>query len=48
MVEYIRWINYCFAEPIRVEDGFYMRPQRPGASTTLTQAVLDSFSKPLS
>jgi L-alanine-DL-glutamate epimerase-like enolase superfamily enzyme len=47
MLEYIPWIKNCFVEPIRVEGGFYLRPQLPGAGTTLTQAALDRFSKPL-
>jgi len=46
MLEYIPWIKDCFAEPIRVEDGHYVRPQMPGAGCTLTPAAVAAYSKP--
>jgi L-alanine-DL-glutamate epimerase-like enolase superfamily enzyme len=46
MLEYIPWIKDCFAEPIRVEDGHYVRPQMPGAGCTLTAAAVRAHAKP--
>lgn len=46
MLEYIPWIKDCFAEPIRVEDGHYVRPHMPGAGSTLTAAALAAWSRP--
>jgi L-alanine-DL-glutamate epimerase-like enolase superfamily enzyme len=46
MLEYIPWIKDCFAEPIRVEDGHYVRPQMPGAGCTLTAAAMQAHGKP--
>ncbi len=46
MLEYIPWIKDCFAEPIRVDEGYYVRPQMPGAGCTLTERAISSFSKP--
>ena len=40
MLEYIPWIKDCFAEPIRVENGYYLRPEMPGAGATLTAAAI--------
>jgi L-alanine-DL-glutamate epimerase-like enolase superfamily enzyme len=45
MLEYIPWIKDRFAEPIRVEDGYYLRPQMPGAGCTLTERAISSFSR---
>jgi L-alanine-DL-glutamate epimerase-like enolase superfamily enzyme len=47
MLEYIPWIKDCFAEPIRVENGYYLRPEMPGAGATLTAAAIASYAKPL-
>jgi L-alanine-DL-glutamate epimerase-like enolase superfamily enzyme len=47
MLEYIPWIMHCFAEPIRVEGGAYAVPEMPGASTTLTEAAIRDFARPL-
>jgi L-alanine-DL-glutamate epimerase-like enolase superfamily enzyme len=47
MLEYIPWIKDCFAEPIRVENGYYLRPEMPGAGATLTAAAIVSYAKPL-
>ncbi len=46
MLEYIPWIKDCFAEPIRVEDGHYVRPQMPGAGCTLTAAAMQAHARP--
>jgi L-alanine-DL-glutamate epimerase-like enolase superfamily enzyme len=46
MLEYIPWIKDCFAEPIRVEDGHYVRPQMPGAGCTLRDTAVAAYSKP--
>ena len=46
MLEYIPWIKDCFEEPIRVTDGYYVRPQMPGAGCTLTEAALSAHSRP--
>jgi L-alanine-DL-glutamate epimerase-like enolase superfamily enzyme len=46
MLEYIPWIKDCFEEPIRVEEGAYVRPQKAGAGATPTQHAFQSYSKP--
>jgi L-alanine-DL-glutamate epimerase-like enolase superfamily enzyme len=46
MLEYIPWIKDCFVEPIHVEGGFYVRPQMPGAGTTLRQEAIAAYGKP--
>jgi L-alanine-DL-glutamate epimerase-like enolase superfamily enzyme len=46
MLEYIPWIKDSFAEPIRVEGGYYARPEMPGAGCTLTEAAMSSYAKP--
>ncbi|MCP4380782.1 MAG: mandelate racemase/muconate lactonizing enzyme family protein [Hyphomicrobiales bacterium] len=48
MLEYIPWIARCFEDPIRVSNGFYQRPQIPGAGTTLLPTALESFGVSLS
>lgn len=45
MLEYIPWIKDCFVEPIRVEDGFYVRPEMPGAGCTLTEAAVAAYAQ---
>ncbi len=45
MLEYIPWIKDCFVEPIRVEGGYYLRPEMPGAGSTLTEAAIASYGK---
>jgi L-alanine-DL-glutamate epimerase-like enolase superfamily enzyme len=44
-LEYIPWIKECFTEPIRVVDGFYQRPEQPGAGTTILPEAFEKFSK---
>jgi L-alanine-DL-glutamate epimerase-like enolase superfamily enzyme len=46
MLEYIPWIKDAFVEPIRVEAGYYVRPESPGAGCTLTDAAMSSHAKP--
>jgi L-alanine-DL-glutamate epimerase-like enolase superfamily enzyme len=46
MLEYIPWIKDCFVEPIRIDDGHYVRPQLPGAGCTLTKDAIAAHSKP--
>ena len=36
-----------FHEPIRVEEGRFVRPQMPGAGTTPTARALAEFARPL-
>ena len=46
MLEYIPWIKDSFAEPIRIEEGHYVRPQMPGAGCTLTESAVAAYGKP--
>jgi L-alanine-DL-glutamate epimerase-like enolase superfamily enzyme len=46
MLEYIPWIKDCFVEPIRVDGGYYVRPEMPGAGCTLTESAVSSFARP--
>lgn len=45
MLEYIPWIKDCFEEPIEVREGFYRRPEAPGAGCSLTRQAIDAFSQ---
>ncbi len=45
MLEYIPWIKDCFVEPIRVKDGFYARPEMPGAGSTPTEAAISAYAQ---
>jgi L-alanine-DL-glutamate epimerase-like enolase superfamily enzyme len=47
MLEYIPWIKDCFAEPVSVKDGFYQRPEMPGAGSTLTREAIEAHGKAL-
>lgn len=47
MLEYIPWIKDHFVDPIRVVDGCFALPQRPGAGTTPTADALARFMRPL-
>jgi L-alanine-DL-glutamate epimerase-like enolase superfamily enzyme len=46
MLEYIPWIKDCFVEPIRVDGGYYVRPEMPGAGCTLTESAVSSYARP--
>jgi L-alanine-DL-glutamate epimerase-like enolase superfamily enzyme len=43
IMEYIPWIAEHFEDPARVRDGHFVCPERPGASTTPTEAALRRF-----
>jgi L-alanine-DL-glutamate epimerase-like enolase superfamily enzyme len=48
LLEYIPWIKDHFLDPIRVQDGCFLRPQMPGAGSTPTPRALAQFARPLS
>lgn len=39
VLEYIPWIKDCFTDPAEVVDGYFRRPELPGAGTTPTAAA---------
>jgi len=43
ILEYIPWIRDHFEDPIRVEDGDFVRPELPGAGTTPHKESLARF-----
>ncbi|HYW56653.1 MAG TPA: mandelate racemase/muconate lactonizing enzyme family protein [Polaromonas sp.] len=43
VLEFIPWIKDCFTEPAEVVDGYFRRPELPGASTTPTPAAWAQF-----
>ncbi|MCZ8515242.1 mandelate racemase/muconate lactonizing enzyme family protein [Paenibacillus filicis] len=43
MLEYIPWIRHIFAEPATVKDGYYILPQRPGASTDILPEYFEAY-----
>ena len=47
ILEYIPWIKDAFAEPANVVDGYFLRPQQPGAGTTPTADALQRYARPL-
>jgi L-alanine-DL-glutamate epimerase-like enolase superfamily enzyme len=47
VLEYIPWIRSHFVDPIRIEDGSFVRPQLPGAGSTPTARSLAGFAMPL-
>lgn len=48
VLEYIPWIKHCFAEPAEVVDGYFLRPQQPGASTTPTPDAWERYAQAVS
>ncbi|MDQ2082744.1 mandelate racemase/muconate lactonizing enzyme family protein [Xanthobacteraceae bacterium Astr-EGSB] len=46
-LEYIPWIKDAFEEPADVVDGFFKKPQRPGAGTTPKPETFLRYAKPL-
>lgn len=46
MLEYIPWIKEAFEEPIRVEGGYYVRPEAPGAGSTPTASAFAAYARP--
>jgi L-alanine-DL-glutamate epimerase-like enolase superfamily enzyme len=47
MLEWIPWIRDWFEEPVRVEAGRFLRPERPGASSTPIANAFSRFAQPL-
>ncbi len=45
ILEYIPWIKDHFLEPIRVENGYFVRPEMPGAGTTPLESSIAAFGK---
>ncbi len=43
LLEFIPWIRDCFVEPLRIEGGFFLPPEEPGAGTTPTAEALERF-----
>jgi L-alanine-DL-glutamate epimerase-like enolase superfamily enzyme len=43
LMEYIPWIKDCFQEPVMVEEGFFRRPELPGAGTTPKEGIMDKY-----
>jgi L-alanine-DL-glutamate epimerase-like enolase superfamily enzyme len=43
MLEYIPWMRDCFEEPATVRDGAFIRPEQPGAGTTLRPSAREKF-----
>jgi L-alanine-DL-glutamate epimerase-like enolase superfamily enzyme len=39
VLEFIPWIKDCFTDPAEVVDGYFRRPELPGAGTTPTQSA---------
>ncbi|WP_376097810.1 mandelate racemase/muconate lactonizing enzyme family protein [Roseomonas sp. CCTCC AB2023176] len=46
-MEWIPWIREWFEEPVRVARGIWLRPERPGASTTPTEEAFRRFARPI-
>ncbi|MFC2126389.1 mandelate racemase/muconate lactonizing enzyme family protein [Bacteroidota bacterium] len=47
ILEYIPWIKDAFVEPICIEDGYYLKPELPGAGTTPKPEALDKYLQPI-
>ncbi|WP_372825526.1 mandelate racemase/muconate lactonizing enzyme family protein [Polaromonas sp.] len=43
VLEFIPWIKHCFTDPAEVIDGYFRRPELPGAGTTPTAAAWTQF-----
>ncbi|MEO6626104.1 MAG: mandelate racemase/muconate lactonizing enzyme family protein [Burkholderiaceae bacterium] len=43
VLEFIPWIKDCFTDPAEVVDGYFRRPELPGAGTTPTAAAWTKF-----
>ena len=47
MLEYIPWVRECFVEPIATSEGYYRRPELPGAGSTPTGKAFAAYAKSL-
>ena len=47
ILEYIPWIKDHFLEPIQVTDGDFVRPEQPGAGTTVRPEAFEKFAQAL-
>jgi L-alanine-DL-glutamate epimerase-like enolase superfamily enzyme len=45
LLEYIPWIAKSFLNPAAVRDGYFVKPEAPGAGTTPTEESLESYGK---
>jgi L-alanine-DL-glutamate epimerase-like enolase superfamily enzyme len=45
ILEHIPWIRDCFEEPMRVQDGVFVRPELPGAGTTLRPGIRERYGR---
>jgi len=45
VLEFIPWIKDCFTDPAEVVDGYFRRPELPGAGTTPTAAAWTEFRR---
>jgi L-alanine-DL-glutamate epimerase-like enolase superfamily enzyme len=43
MLEYIPWMRECFEEPVAVQNGYFARPEQPGAGTTLRPGAIERW-----
>ncbi len=43
LLEHIPWMRSCFVEPATVQDGRFVRPERPGAGTALRDEALERW-----
>jgi len=47
VLEYIPWIRQCFLDPATVRDGWFVKPEMPGAGTTPTEESLERYGRPV-
>jgi L-alanine-DL-glutamate epimerase-like enolase superfamily enzyme len=45
VLEYIPWIRQCFLDPATVRDGYFVKPEVPGAGTTPTAESLERYGR---
>ncbi len=45
VLEYIPWIRQCFLDPATVRDGYFVKPEMPGAGTTPAKESLEKYGK---
>ncbi len=44
ILEHVPWMRGCFEEPATVEEGYFVIPEKPGASTTLREDAMEEFN----